>query len=308
MQLLYFLEKVRTPFLDRIMSFITRFGEEYVFLAVALIVFWCVDKIEGYYIMCSGFLSTVLGQFLKITCRIPRPFVRDPKFTIVESARSAATGYSFPSGHTLSSVSTFGCIARSKCHRYLRYVLIALMVLVPFSRMYLGVHTPWDVLAGVVISLAFVFLLYPLFEKSRENSKVLQRVVFAMLIVVLAVAAYVSFYPFPKDTDSVLLVSAAENTYKLLGANFGLLLAVYLDRRYLNFSTEAPLLGQILKVTLGILLTLSLQSGLKPVFSCIIRWQWLSDIIRYFLIVLFAGYIWPLTFRFFKGIGLKKKP
>lgn len=111
MEVLYWLESIRNPVLDAIMQFFTFFGEELMFLVLALTIYWCVSKSEGYYLLFIGFFGTVLNQFLKLLCRIPRPWVRDPDFTIVESARSGATGYSFPSGHTQNAVGTLGGIA-----------------------------------------------------------------------------------------------------------------------------------------------------------------------------------------------------
>ena len=99
MALLYLLEKIRIPVLNELMLFITRLGEETAFLVIALILFWCVDKRRGYYIMSVGFLGTMANQFLKLLCRIPRPWVLDGNVTILEGAREAATGYSFPSGN-----------------------------------------------------------------------------------------------------------------------------------------------------------------------------------------------------------------
>ena len=92
MSFLYFLEDLRNPVFDFFFSLITLFGEETLFMAVGMIVFWCVDKYQGYFLLCIGFLGTVLNQFLKIFCRVPRPWIKDPNFTIVESAREAATG------------------------------------------------------------------------------------------------------------------------------------------------------------------------------------------------------------------------
>ena len=106
MSFLYWLESIRCPFLDAVMQAFTCFGEELAFLLLALTIFWCVSKEEGYYLLFVGFFGTVLNQFLKLLCRIPRPWVRDPDFTIVESARSGAGGYSFPSGHTQNAVGT----------------------------------------------------------------------------------------------------------------------------------------------------------------------------------------------------------
>ena len=111
MSVLYALQNIRCPFLDTFFSLVTLCGEELVFMAVGMIVFWCVNKYQGYYLLSIGFLGTVLNQFLKMLFRIPRPWVRDPNFKIVEAAREAASGYSFPSGHTQTSVGLFGGLA-----------------------------------------------------------------------------------------------------------------------------------------------------------------------------------------------------
>ena len=100
MQLLYALAELRTPFLDAVLGALTNCGGELVFMAAAIIVFWCVSKSCGYYMLTVGFVGTIVNQFLKLVFRIPRPWVKDPDFQIVESARAEATGYSFPSGHT----------------------------------------------------------------------------------------------------------------------------------------------------------------------------------------------------------------
>ena len=104
-----------------------------------------------------GFWGLLANQFLKITCRVPRPWVRDKNFTIVESARQEASGYSFPSGHTQNIAGTFGAIGATSKRRWFSIVCIVIIVLVAFSRMYLGVHTPLDVLTSVAISLLLVF-------------------------------------------------------------------------------------------------------------------------------------------------------
>ena len=96
MGFLRLLESVRVPALDTLFSGITYFGDELAFLALALLLFWCVDKRTGYYVFVVGLFGTLANQFLKITCRIPRPWVLDPDFTIVEAARAAATRYSHP--------------------------------------------------------------------------------------------------------------------------------------------------------------------------------------------------------------------
>ena len=83
MGFLHILETIRNPVLDVLMQGITLLGDETVFLVIALLVFWCINKKWGYYLMSIGFIGTILNQFLKLAFRIPRPWVRDPNFTIV---------------------------------------------------------------------------------------------------------------------------------------------------------------------------------------------------------------------------------
>ena len=166
MGLLYALEGLRTPLLDKVMAAITLLGGELFFMVIAVGAFWCVSKREGYYLMIVGFFGTVINQFLKILCCVPRPWIKDPDFTIVESARAEATGYSFPSGHTQNAVATYGGIARYTGRKWLRAVLIVLTVLIAFSRMYLGVHTPLDVGVSFLVTAALVMAVYPLMEEA----------------------------------------------------------------------------------------------------------------------------------------------
>ena len=75
MKFLYFLEGLRNPVCDFLFSLITHLGEETFFLAIAIFIFWCVDKRGGYYVLMTGLIGTVINQWLKIVCRIPRPWV-----------------------------------------------------------------------------------------------------------------------------------------------------------------------------------------------------------------------------------------
>ena len=87
--------ELRTPLLDTLMQGVTELGGETLFMLFMLVVFWCVDKNKGYFLMLLCFTGTAVNQMLKITFCIPRPWVLDPSFEIVESARAGATGFSF---------------------------------------------------------------------------------------------------------------------------------------------------------------------------------------------------------------------
>lgn len=307
MDILYALEKIRTPFWNGVMSAVTQLGGEVIFIVAAVVVFWCVSKWEGYYLMTIAFCGTVLNQFLKLICRVPRPWVRDPNFTIVESARAEATGYSFPSGHTQNAIGLFGGMARWGGRRWVRLGLTALALVIAFSRMYLGVHTPADVGVSLVLAAVLVLGLYPLMRRAQEKPRYMGYVLAAMLVVSGAFVVFVEAYGFSADTDAENLASGIGNAWKMLGAVAGMTLAWLLDRRYIHFETQAVWWVQVIKVVVGMALLLAIKSGLKAPLLALLGHEGLAGGVRYFLLVLVAGAVWPLVFRPMSKWGKGKK-
>ena len=295
MEVLYVLESIRMPWLDTVMAAITHLGEETVFMVAALFVFWCVSKRHGYYLLAIGFAGTVLNQFLKLLFRIPRPWVLDSDFTIVESARAQATGYSFPSGHSQNAIGTFGGIARFTRRKWVRVAAIVVAVLVPLSRMYLGVHTPLDVGVAAVIAVALVFALYPLMECSDSRNSVMGAVLAVMLALAAGYLLFVSLYPFPADVDAANLASGVENAWKLLGATVGMLVGWWLDVRFIHFDTRAVWYVQLIKLVGGLALLLGIRAALKAPLAAALG-AGAGGAVRYGVMVLFAAAVWPMVF------------
>jgi len=307
MNFLYILESIRNPVLDAIVSVITYLGDEAFFLLAALLMFWCVDIKRGYLILAAGFTGTLINQFMKITWRIPRPWVLDPNFTIVESAREAATGYSFPSGHSTNAVGTLESIAATSKKKLVWILCASGAILVPLSRMYLGVHTPKDVIVGSLIALVCVAAFIPLMNYVYEKPLRM----YTMFIVMFGVASVYLIYTLVLNSvegiDPENLYEAQKNACSLIGSLLGILVAYPLERRKVNFETTAPLLGQILKLLLGAGIAVGLKAGLKPLFALVFgNALVLPNILRYMIVVIFAVYVWPMTFRFFAKVGAKK--
>ncbi len=302
MGFLYLLEKLRMPGLNELMLTVTKLGEETAFLVIALIVFWCVDKKKGYYVMAVGFLGTILNQIVKLACRVPRPWVQDPSFTILEQAREAAAGYSFPSGHTQSAVGTFGCLAVTADKKWWRNVCIVLAFLVAFSRMYIGVHFPSDVLVGAGMACMLVALLKkPTLEGNHTSMKT---VIAAMLTVSVIFLLYVSFWQFPADMDAHNLESGTKNAYTMIGSLTGVAIVYLVERRYINFPEKAVWWVQIIKIVVGLLLVLAVKEGLRAPLELILP-VYVARAVRYFLIVIMAGCVWPISFKKLSRLGTK---
>lgn len=303
MGFLYLLEKIRIPGVNEFMLTITHFGDEIAFLAIALVLFWCVSKRLAYYILSIGFIGTISNQFMKLLFRIPRPWVLDPEFTILEQAREGAAGYSFPSGHTQCSVGTFGGIAYVERKPAVRWCCIALAVLVPFSRMYVGVHTPWDVLMAAVMALTLVLILRPVIF--GQNEKAMPILMAVMVCMAFAFLAYVEFATFPENMDPYNMASGQKNAYTLLGAILGFVVIYYADKLWLQFPTKAVWWAQILKVVLGLAVVLTVKAVLKAPLNHVFGELW-GRSLRYFLVVVTAGTLWPMTFWWFAGLGEKR--
>lgn len=303
MDFLYFLENLRIPGLNELMLAVTTLGEETAFLVIALIVFWCVDKRRGYYLMAVGFTGTILNQMLKLTCRVPRPWVLDPDFTILEQAREAAAGYSFPSGHTQFAVGTFGCLAVTTEKKWARYGCILLAFLVGFSRMYVGVHTPADVLVGAGCACVLVLLLKkPAYSDNVRDMKLL---IGGMLALAVAFLLYVECWNFPADMDAHNLQSGYKNAYTMLGCLIGVAVVYVADLKWLNFRTQAPLPAQMIKVVGGLALVLAVKEGLRAPLEALFAGHMAARGVRYFMIVLVAGILWPMCFGRISSIGKK---
>ena len=98
-----------------------------------------------------------------------------------------------------------------------------------------------------------------------------------------------------------------KNAYTMMGALLGFLIVYFADEKKLRFDVHAPFWGQVLKLVLGLALIVAIKAGLKPLLVTLFAGSQAESFVRYFVIVIFAGIVWPLTFPFFANIGKKGK-
>ena len=290
MEILRFLEGIRSPFFDTLFSLVTRIGEETIAMIVICVFFWCINKRTAYIIGIAYFLSGLTVQVMKICFRIERPWVIDPAFRPVQSAIGNATGYSFPSGHTQSATTLFCSLGAQTKKKPLKAACLLAVVLVAFSRMYLGVHTLLDVAAAFFMSLLFVFLTVKTLADDSGNRK--RELVLSLFIVLYSCAAIAiamsSFYG--GKIEQIYL----SDCLKAAGAGVGFAAGMYVERIYINFSVSGKnVLWQVLKFILGIAGVLLIKEGLKLILGDSLA----VDTVRYFLIVIWVTALFPLIIK-----------
>jgi membrane-associated phospholipid phosphatase len=285
---LWALSKIRSPFLDTLIQLITRLGEELIIFGVICLFYWCISKSVAYKLGFTFFASGIAVQGLKITCCIPRPWVIDPSFTPVSSAIEAATGYSFPSCHTQSATALYGTAAFTVKNRWLKAFFVLLALAVGFSRMYLGVHTYFDV--GVSLLLTFliaacVCLFYEKISAPKNDLKVM--IILAAISVFLPVYAFILMKIGHSDPAQI------DGCFKTGGAGLAFAVGYFLERRYVRFDPKSgSLIFQAVKLIIGIACALFFKSVVKLFLPD----AFIFDLIRYFLTVFWVVYVYPLIF------------
>lgn len=293
MDFLLQLQNLRNPVLDKIMSLLTHLGSEVLIIGVVCILYWCVNKKTAYKLCFSYFISGLAVQGLKIACRIDRPWIRDSRLYPVEAAKDGATGYSFPSGHTQGAAGLFATLSFHLKKWWFYIAGFGVIALVMFTRMYLGCHTPADVLVSFAITTIVAFCVNYAFEhfEATKRSNIL---VFAMIeIISLGLIAYTSYVVATGKSSTEL----AMDCYKSAGAGIGFGIGWYLEVTYINFNPRATktIWGQILKLAVGIGVALLLKSGIKAINPDSIA----INIIRYVLAVLWITGLFPFIIKKF---------
>ncbi|GHV77077.1 membrane protein [Spirochaetia bacterium] len=154
------IQTIQSPGLTAFIKFLTALGTEYVYLPVILFIFWCVNEKKGMRLGLLILLSALINVFFKELLKQPRPFSLEPSVGL-----AFEPSYGIPSGHAQLSL----CFALPLALWFGRSAVIRIgavlfVLLIAFTRLYLGLHFPTDILAGWLLG-AFTLGLWTLFEK-----------------------------------------------------------------------------------------------------------------------------------------------
>lgn len=267
------------------------------------IVFWCVDKKWGYRYIATWGIGELVNGLIKLTVCAYRPWIRSELIEPAGDSKVAATGYSFPSGHTMVSTALYGTtfVWQKDKRRWLAVVCAVLILLTGFSRNFLGVHTPQDVLVGCTESILLIFIIGIVQNRIEGNEKLIDILTVIGFVFVIIAMAYIMLKPYPMDyVDGRLLVDPQKmmnDSFKACGAFIGFLIGSYIDRHYLHYEIPVNAVELPVLTCIGGALMFAWKELFAPATIVAAFGSHWGNLTANFIMVMFAMWIWPMVIR-----------
>ena len=301
---LQYLREITGGCFDSFFLFFTDFGLITTILIIISAIYWSLDKKLGEFLILSASAGLLFTSFAKVIACIYRPWILDSNIHPVEAAIPDATGYSFPSGHTMNSVITFGGASlKENITKGLKIALLICLILVAFSRCYLGVHSPADVVCSLIVGFLILFVFKKIFPKI-DNDKYDLIIAFIGVVLSIALVIYTITKGYPMDyVGGKLLVDPkkmAVDAYETAGFVIGILLSWIIERRFIKFSCDGPVDCKILRIVGGFIGFEILILIIKPILDSLLPLMF-SSVLNYILMGFYVVVIVPTIIKYFQN-------
>lgn len=293
MDFLYWLQQQRTPLGESAFGMITHLGSDIILIAALCMMLWMFGRRAALRLAISYAGTGMLNQLVKIVFAVPRPWLLDDRLSPVESALPGASGYSFPSGHSQTATCLFTSIALYFKKRWLYIVSALSIAAVMLSRMYLGVHTLWDVSIGCALSLMLTIVISRLLTRAERSPNYIKYVCMGGLagsVVMVAVIAFKASQGTPANMLSDITMVA--------GAALGFVCGLHMDAR--KPEIILPIRLSLPLSIAGIVIVMALKFVLGAVLNALpgVLWQ---TFVCYALIGLYITGVHPALMRALSG-------
>ena len=301
---LLFLQRFRESINDSLTPFmegISLFAVTYLIM-IPVFVYWVVSKRKGLYTLVSYYLCCGFNAIVKLTVCAYRPWIRDARVHPAGDAITTATGYSFPSGHTVTAGPIYGGLAvvSWSWKKFVSVILGIFLLLTAFSRNYLGVHTPQDVFVGICESVFWLIIVAKIFTYLDEHPEKENLLLLICFIVGWLGIAYITFKPYPMDyVDGKLLV----DPQKMMNDGYGdicLLIvfpvARYIEKRWIGFQAPGLKGAGLAAGIVGLIPLFLMIKFMRPALDGVLGTHW-GHFANNFIIVLYCIALWPLVIK-----------
>ena len=277
-----------SPTYDFFFLFFTLLGEDYVYMSLIAIVYWCFSKKAGVQVSYVLLVSAYLNYWLKMSFKIDRP---PSQYRIM---LGEDISYGFPSGHSQSAVTFWGWAGLKVKKAWARMIFFALILLISSSRIYLGAHYVGDVLGGMLVGAVFLIVAYkamPYLESELGSIPSWLRDYLMPLISVLLFGLSLAVFPDITRGNSTLIC----------GSLFGLSVGFSLESKYANISVNVNRWIKVIRSVVG----LTTVFVFYWMISSILNFLSLGAVvylnfIKYALIAFVIAFIMPLVFKLSK--------
>ena len=226
--------------------------------AIPAILFWCFHKQAGIFILFNAEIGRMINELLKGTFCVYRPWIKDAELIPAEAAQANASNFSFPSGHAQFATAVYGGFAffYRKVLPKPAIIFFALIVLsVAFSRNFLGVHTPQDVLVSIIYSIGLFYAAEKIFAWIGKDKE--RKLIFFVggLITCALVFLWLYFKTYPEDFLSGKIIvdplTARADAFDALGFGLAFFLGWFLEQKFINFKTNVTPKDRLWRVIIG---------------------------------------------------------
>ena len=236
-----------SPQLDVPFKILTLLGQTFFFLLLMPFLYWCLDRSMGLRLTILFLLSAYLNTVAKVLAGQPRPFQYDAR--VKQLFRAGGGG--FPSGHTQSAVIVWGFLGARYRNIWMWGIALLLIVFIPLSRIYLGVHFPTDLLGGYVLG-ALLLVLY--LQLEERVGAWLEKKGFVWQMGVAVVIPFLLLLVFPQGGKHIIDACAT-----LMGVGAG----AALEQKWIRFDSGGLWWKRLSRFLVGGLVLFALWWGLR---------------------------------------------
>ena len=226
--------------------------------AIPAILFWCFNKQAGIFLLFNATCGRVINELLKGIFCVYRPWIKDAAIIPAGEALKEASEYSFPSGHTQFTTAIYGGFAffyRKVLPKPAIFFFALIVLLVAFSRNFLGMHTPQDVLVAIIYSIGLFCAAEKIFAWIGKDKE--RQLLFFVggLIICAAIFLFLYFRAYPQDfLNGKIIVDpllARADAFDALGFGLAFFLGWFLEQRFINFKTKISNKDRLWRVIIG---------------------------------------------------------
>ena len=282
------LQSALSPTLDLLFILFTLLGEDYIYMSLIAIMYWCFNKRAGVQISYVLLVSAYLNYWLKMSFKMDKP---PSKYRII---LKDDISYGFPSGHAQSAATFWGWAGLKIRKAWMRILFFTLIFLIGLSRIYLGVHYLGDVLGGMLFGAVFLIVAYktiPHLESKLGSIPSWLRDYLAPLISVLLFGLSLAIFPDIARGNSALIC----------GTLFGLSVGFSLESKHVNISVNVNRWTKVIRSVVGLITVFGLYSMISSILNFLpLGAVVYLNFIKYALVAFAIAFITPLTFKFIK--------